>query len=90
MRIFMQCKPAAKESPRYYHLILQQDLLGGWTLIREWGHQGGRASMRRDVYLERDAAESALVLARDQQLKKGFQVMFMQGMDAPAGSSYED
>jgi predicted DNA-binding WGR domain protein len=90
MRIFMQCKPAAKEAPRYYHLILQQDLLGGWTLIREWGQQGGRASMRRDVYLERDAAESALVTARDQQLRKGFQVMFMQGMDAPAGSTYDD
>ena len=90
MRIFMQAAPQGTEAPKYYHLILQQDLLGGWTLIREWGQQGGRASMRRDVYLERDAAESALVQARDQQIKRGFQVMFMQGMDAPAGSSYDD
>jgi hypothetical protein len=89
MRIFMQTRPASKEAPRYYHLILQQDLLGGWTLIREWGQQGGRVSGRRDFFSERDKAELALINARDQQLGKGFQVMFFQGMDAPTGSRYE-
>ena len=82
----MQLKPGANESPKYVHLILQQDLLGGWTLIRESGQQGGRATLKRDVYLERDAAEAALLAQRDQQLKRGFQVMFVQGTDAPGGS----
>ena len=86
----MQTKPAANEAPRYYHLILQQDLLGGWTLIREWGQQGGRASLKREVYLERDAAEQALTNHRDQQIRKGFQIMFAQGSDAPAGLGYGD
>jgi predicted DNA-binding WGR domain protein len=90
MRIFMQTQPAAQESPKYYHLILQEDLLGGWTLIREWGQLGGRTSMKREVYLERGAAESALTDARDQQLKRGFQVMFAQGADLPAGLRYGD
>lgn len=85
----MQTRPAPNEAPRYYHLILQQDLLGGWTLIREWGHQGGRASGRRDFFEARDKAELALIAARDQQLGKGFQVMFSQGMEAPMGSRYE-
>ncbi len=89
MRIFMQTKPLTRESPRYYHLILQQDLLGGWTLIREWGQQGGRASGRRDFFPAREAAETAFTQARDQQLGKGFQVMFCQGMEAPTGSHYE-
>lgn len=89
MRIFMQTQAAPNEAPRYYHLILQQDLLGGWTLIREWGHQGGRASAKREIFLERGAAEQALMSYRDQQTKKGFHVMFMQGMDAPAGLGYE-
>jgi predicted DNA-binding WGR domain protein len=89
MRIFMQLKAGEREAPRYYHLILQQDLLGGWTLLREWGQQGGRASLKREVYLEREAAESALLAARDQQLKKGFQVMFTQGAEVPAGLRYE-
>jgi predicted DNA-binding WGR domain protein len=90
MRIFMQTKPASSsEAPKYLHLILQQDLLGGWSLTREWGQQGGRASAKREVYLDRAAAEQAMIAARDQQLKKGFAVMFFQGMDAPPGSRYE-
>ena len=80
VRIFMQTRPASKEAPRYYHLILQQDLLGGWTLIREWGQQGGRASSKREVFLERDAALVAFEHARDAQIKRGFRVMFSQGI----------
>lgn len=89
MRLFMQTKPSAKEPPRYYHLILQQDLLGGWILTREWGQQGGRASGKKDYFEVREHAEEALIQARDQQLKKGFAVMFAQGMEGPMGSRYE-
>lgn len=89
MRIFMQTKPASNEALRYYHLILQQDLLGGWSLLREWGQTGGRATMKREFYEQRDRAESAMMDCRDQQLRKGFQVMFCQGLEAPSGSRYE-
>lgn len=89
MRIFMQTQPTPKEAPRYYHLILQQDLLGGWILTREWGQQGGRASGKKDYFEQREAAEVALIQARDQQLRKGFSVMFAQGMEGPMGSRYE-
>ena len=85
----MQTQAAGSEAPRYYQIVLQQDLLGGWTLFREWGQQGGRASSKREVFLDRDAAEAALMSARDQQIKKGFQVMFAQGSEAPAGLGYE-
>lgn len=85
----MQTKPGANESPRHCHLILQQDLLGGWTLIRETGGAGTRTSLKREVFLEREAAERALTAYRDQQLRKGFQIMFAQGADAPAGMGYE-
>lgn len=83
MRIFMQTKPTQKETPRYYQLVLQQDLLGGWTLIREWGQQGGRVSSKREVFLERDDALAAFEHARDSQIKRGFHVMFSQGLEAP-------
>ena len=85
MRIFMQTKPLATESPRYYQIALQQDLLGGWTLTREWGQQGGRVSLKREVYLERDDALAAFEHARDAQTKRGFQVMFSQGSESPYG-----
>jgi len=83
MRIFMQSLPGAPEPQRYFQLILQQDLLGGWTLIRESGQQGTRGTVRREQFLDLDAAQAALVKARDQQLKKGFKVMFSQGAEEP-------
>jgi predicted DNA-binding WGR domain protein len=89
MRIYMQLIPAGNEAPKYYHLILQQDLLGGWTLTREWGQMGGRASSKREVFLERDAAEQALMNVRDQQIKRGFRVTFCQGSEGPAGFRYD-
>jgi predicted DNA-binding WGR domain protein len=83
MRLFMQSRTTGSEAPRYYQIVLQQDLLGGWTLFREWGQQGGRASSKREVFLERDAALVAFEHARDTQLKRGFRVMFSQGLDGP-------
>jgi predicted DNA-binding WGR domain protein len=82
MRIFMQTKPIAAEAPRYYQILLQQDLLGGWTLTREWSQQGGRISVKRDVYLQRDDALAAFEHVRDAQLKRGFHVMFSQGLES--------
>ena len=83
MRIFLQQKPAPSELPRYFQLILQQDLLGGWTLVRESGQIGGKSQLKREVYLEQDEAIAAFEKARDLQLKRGFQIMFAQGAEAP-------
>ena len=101
MRLYLQTMPASAEAPRYVQIVLEQDLLGGWTLYRESGTQGGRATLKRDQYLERDEAiaaalnardETALVAAiaafekvRDAQLKRGYRVMFAQGIDGPYG-----
>ena len=83
MRLLLQQKPNAGESPRFVQLTLQQDLLGGWTLLRETGQIGGKAQLKREQYLERDAALSAFEKARDAQVRKGFQIMVAQGADAP-------
>lgn len=78
----MQTKPTdTQDIPRYYQITLQQDLLGGWMLTREWGQQGGRVSLKREVFLERDDALAAFEQARDTQLKRGFLIMFSQGME---------
>lgn len=81
MRIYMQTQTEAMETPRFYQLSLQQDLLGGWTLYREWGQQGSRSSLKREVYLDRDSALTAFESARDSQIKRGFRVVFSQGLD---------
>ena len=84
MRLLLQQKPLAGEAPKYVQLILQQDLLGGWTLLRESGQVGGRSTLRRDQFLDQPSALKALEAARDAQLKRGFQLMFARGSDAPA------
>jgi len=83
MRIYMQTPVGDDASPRYYHLHLQEDLLGGWTLVREWGRQGASGRVVKQHYTDRDGAEQALLLVRDEQLKRGFRVVFIQGQEQP-------
>ena len=45
---------------------------------------GGRSTLRRDQFLDQPSALKALEAARDAQLKRGFQLMFARGSDAPA------
>jgi predicted DNA-binding WGR domain protein len=79
MRMLLQHPPTAAEAPRFVQLALEQDLLGGWLLVRETGHIGQRSTVKREQYLQRDEAMAAFEKARDQNVKRGFQVMFVQG-----------
>lgn len=84
MRVYMQI-PAIEEKPsRYYQLLLLEDLIDGWTLVREWGQQGRAGRVKRDHFENLETAQSALSRVRDSQLKRGFKVVFMQGQDKPA------
>lgn len=87
MRLLLQQRPDGREAPRFVQLMLQPDLLGGWTLLRESGQIGGRSQVRREQFLDQDSAVKALEHARDAQLKRGFQLMFAQGAEAPAAPS---
>ncbi len=79
MRVYMQIPAIDDKPPRFYHLFLQQDLLGGWSLIKESGYQGGRGRVKRDHHKSRIDAEEALVATRDSQIKRGYRVVFVQG-----------
>ena len=81
MRIFMQTPPEPGKAPRFYQLILHQDLLGGWSLIRQWGQTGSRATARREHYADLTQAQEALQRHRAIQVNKGFRVMFVQGSE---------
>ena len=83
MRLYLQQRPAAGESPKYVQLTLDQDLFGGWLLVRESGTTGTRPTVKREQYLAREPAIAAFEAARDAQVKRGFQIMFAQGADAP-------
>jgi predicted DNA-binding WGR domain protein len=79
----MQIPALEDHPPRYYQLLLLEDLIDGWTLVREWGQQGRSGRVKKDHFDSRDAAEAALLRVRDTQLSRGFKVVFMQGQDKP-------
>ena len=78
MRIYMQIPPQGDKAPRFYHIHLQEDLLGGWTLIREWGYQGAAGRVKKERFDVQADAEAALLQVRDEQSRRGYQVVFMQ------------
>ena len=82
LRIYMQIPPGDQRPPRFYHLHLQEDLLGGWTLVREWGFQGAGGRVLKDHFADHQLAEQAMLKIRDQQLQKGYRIVFMQAETA--------
>lgn len=79
MRIYMQTPVMDGKPPRYYQLLLQQDLIEGWNVIREWGQQGSPGRVKHNHYEARDDALRAMLMIRDAQVKRGYQVMFVRG-----------
>jgi len=79
MRIYLQIVPEAGKPPRFYQLVLQEDLIEGWTLVREWGQQGSPGKIKKDHFHSREAAQNALLHVRDAQLKRGYKVVYMRG-----------
>jgi len=79
MRIYMQAAVDSNMPMRFCQLILQQDMLGGWTLIKERGTQGAKGRLQREHHESYADAESALMRARDSLVDKGYRVVFMRG-----------
>jgi len=80
MRLYMQQIPVdTGQAPRFLHLIIQEDLLNGWTLVREMGYQGSAGRIRKNHFDEYREAMTAMLKERDTQIKRGYQVVFVDG-----------
>lgn len=84
MRIYMQTRPTPEHGPRFYHLFLQEDLIGGWTLVRETGQQGGSGKVTRQHFEDWESALDSMLSWRDKQIERGYHVVFVQGQ-TPSG-----
>jgi predicted DNA-binding WGR domain protein len=84
MRIYLQTPPKIDGNPRYSHLFLQEDLIDGWTLVKENGIQGSSGKITKIHFTDHEQALTALIKARDSQIKRGYHVVFMRGEQAPA------
>ena len=79
----MQMPGADAKPMRFYHIILQQDLLGGWTLIKETGFQGGAGRVTKAHFDVWEDAETAMIKVLDAQSQKGYRVVFIDGHESP-------
>lgn len=79
MRIYMQSNDYADQAPKFVQLVLQQDLLEGWSLVSESGQQGGRGRIKREHFATHELAMEAMLALRDKHINKGFRVVFLQG-----------
>ncbi len=83
MRIYMQIPAMQEQLPRFYQMHLERDLLEGWLLVKEWGHVGSAGRIKQEHYDTIEDAEAALITTRDNQIKRGYQVVFVQGQTEP-------
>lgn len=79
MRIYMQIQPLDNKPPRFYQLHLQEDLLGGWTLIKEAGYQGSSGKIFKEHHQIYEDAVKSMIKTRDQQIKRGYRIVFSEG-----------
>ena len=83
MRVYLQTPPVLagdeQRAPRFCHLMVQEDMLEGWTLIKETGYQGSKGRVTRSQYPEYELALAALIKERDRQVDRGYKVVFVEG-----------
>lgn len=79
MRIYMQTQGSNSAGRRFFHMHIQEDLLEGWTLVKESGYQGQPGKITHQHYIKLDEAIIALQHEREKQCKRGYQVVFAEG-----------
>jgi len=84
MRLYLQTPPTADGYPRYIHLFLQEDLIDGWTLVKESGRQGASGKVTKTHFHDHEQAMNALITTRDAQIKRGYRVVFIKGEQRPS------
>jgi predicted DNA-binding WGR domain protein len=57
---------------RFYALRVVPDLLGGWTLLREWGRVGSPGQMRTMSYPGETAAAAAMARLERRKRRRGY------------------
>ncbi len=72
MQLYLRQTRQALPAPRFARLMLQEDLLGGWELIRETGQIGGKSRIQRELFTHKAQALDALEQARATFDKRGF------------------
>lgn len=71
-RVQLRRVDEARNMARFYVLAVQQDLFGGWWLVREHGRIGSPGRVMQHPFPSMDAAASALSKLWRQKVRKGY------------------
>jgi predicted DNA-binding WGR domain protein len=62
----------ARNMARFYIIGLQADLLGGWSVVREWGRIGRAGRVKIDAHVDLADAEAAAQVLETGKRRKGY------------------
>ena len=63
---------ATKNMRRYYQMIVERDLFGGASLVREWGRIGSGGQICRSYHSDEGQAVNALAQIMTAKQKRGY------------------
>jgi predicted DNA-binding WGR domain protein len=73
MTVLRRIEPQ-KNMYRFYALVLQPDLFGTVSIVKEWGRIGQPGMVRHEVFSDEAAAQAALVLRMQKKIGRGYRV----------------
>jgi predicted DNA-binding WGR domain protein len=62
----------SRNMARFYALAVQSELLGGWSVVREWGRIGRAGRLKIDPHPELAVAEKAALQIEARKRQRGY------------------
>jgi predicted DNA-binding WGR domain protein len=73
-QMFLRREDPSKNMRRFYLMVVQRDLFGGASLVREWGRIGSAGKLRIDHHPDEGRAVDALATLSTVKRKRGYRL----------------
>ena len=73
--IYLKLSDPKTNTNKYYTLIIQQDLFGQWSLLRQWGRIGTKGQTKINTFDSYDEARVAQGKLVKEKQRKGYKGM---------------
>jgi predicted DNA-binding WGR domain protein len=71
-QMLLRREDTSRNMRRFYLMVVQRDLFGGVSLVREWGRVGSGGQVRFDHYPDEGRALDALAALASAKRKRGY------------------
>ncbi|MBF0621603.1 MAG: WGR domain-containing protein [Magnetococcales bacterium] len=82
MKAYLQRVNPENQSVWFYSIQIQQDLLGHWQVVRNWGSFGAGGTMKQTPFDTMDKALTFMERLRNELVRKGYKVVMQEGFSA--------